>query len=150
MNAYAAATYRETLERTLPPADLLIRLYEGSVRLVDMMKEAMGNGDIPRRSDAVNRLTGILSELASAVDGQEPRELSESLVSLYLFLIQEVTLANVAGEVERLGPVREILVDLLSTWKTAASSSRGGSFPSSPANAFPEGGVPKRTLSVRG
>ena len=92
MNAYAAATYRETLERTLPPADLLIRLYEGSVRLVDMMKEAMVNGDIPRRSDAVNRLTGILSELASAVDGQEPRELSDSLVSLYLFLIQEVTL----------------------------------------------------------
>ena len=150
MNAYAAATYRETLERTLPPADLLIRLYEGSVRLVDMMKEAMVNGDIPRRSDAVNRLTGIFSELASAVDGQEPRELSESLVSLYLFLIQEVTLANVAGEVERLGPVREILVDLLSTWKTAASSSRGGSLPSSPANAFPEGGVPRRTLSVRG
>ena len=150
MNAYAAATYRETLERTLPPADLLIRLYEGSVRLVDMMKEAMGNGDIPRRSDAVNRLTGILSELASAVDGQEPRELSESLVSLYLFLIQEVTLANVAGEVERLGPVREILVDLLGTWKTAASSSRGGSLPSSPANAFPEGEIPRRNLSVRG
>ncbi len=150
MNAYAAATYRETLERTLPPADLLIRLYEGSVRLVDMMKEAMVNGDIPRRSDAVNRLTGIFSELASAVDGQEPKELSDSLVSLYLFLIQEVTLANVAGEVERLGPVREILVDLLSTWKAAASSSRGGSLPSSPANAFPEGGVPKRTLSVRG
>ncbi|MGC8529327.1 MAG: flagellar export chaperone FliS [Leptospirillia bacterium] len=150
MNANAAATYRETFERTLPPADLLIRLYEGSVRLVDMMKEAMGNGDIPRRSEAVNRLTGILSELASAVDGQEPRDLSDSLVSLYLFLIQEVTLANVASEVERLGPVREILADLLATWKAAATSSRGGSLPSSPANTFPEGGVPRRTLSVRG
>ena len=150
MNAYAAATYRETLERTLPPADLLIRLYEGSVRLVDIMKEAMGSGDIPRRSDAVNRLTGIFSELASAVDGQEPRELSDSLVSLYLFLIQEVTLANVAGEAERLGPVREILVDLLGTWKTAATSTRGGGLPSSPAAAFPEGGGPRRTLSVRG
>ncbi len=150
MNTYAAATYRETLERTLPAADLLIRLYEGSVRLVDIMKESMSAGDIPRRSDAVNRLTGIFSELASAIEGQEPKDLSESLVSLYLFLIQEVTLANVAGEIERLDPVRDILVDLLGTWKTAASSSRGGSLPPSPSSAFPDGGLPRRTLSVRG
>ncbi|MHB8368486.1 MAG: flagellar export chaperone FliS [Leptospirales bacterium] len=150
MNAYAAATYRQTLERTLPPAELLIRLYEGSIRLVDIMKEAMRNGDIPKRSDAVNRLTGIFSELASAVDGQEPKDLSDSLVSLYLYLIQEVTLANVASELDRLDPVRELLSDLLGTWRTASVNARSAVSLSASSGGGPEAPGVRRTLSVRG
>ncbi len=150
MNAYAAATYRQTLERTLPPAELLIRLYEGSIRLVDIMKEAMRNGDIPKRSDAVNRLTSIFSELASAVDGQEPKDLSDSLVSLYLYLIQEVTLANVASELDRLDPVRELLSDLLGTWRTASVNARSAVSLSASSGGGPEAPGVRRTLSVRG
>jgi flagellar protein FliS len=148
MNQYAAATYRQTLESTLSPADLLIRLYEGAIRCVDIIKESARSGDISRRADAVNRLTGILSELASAVDGQEPKDLSDSLVSLYLFLIQEVTLANVAGELCRLDPVREIIADLLGTWRSAVLSSRKSALPFSPKTDAGE--TPRRSLSVRG
>ena len=148
MNQYAAATYRQTLESTLSPADLLIRLYEGAIRCVDIIKESARSGDIPRRADAVNRLTGILSELASAVDGQEPKDLSDSLVSLYLFLIQEVTLANVAGELCRLDPVREIISDLLGTWRAAVLSSRKSALPFPPK--ADGAATPRRSLSVRG
>ncbi|MCL4485621.1 MAG: flagellar export chaperone FliS [Nitrospirae bacterium] len=148
MNPNAAATYRQTMESTITPSDLLIRLYEGALRCVDLIRESMQSGDIPRRADAVNRLTGILSELASAVDGQEPRDLSESLVSLYLFLIQEVTLANVAGEAFRLDPVREILSDLLGTWRTAAMATRTAPMLTSPRSNGAE--TPRRSLSVRG
>jgi flagellar protein FliS len=150
MNAFGAATYRQTFERTLPPADLLIRLYEGSIRCLDLMKEAMKSGDIPKKADYVNRLTGILSELASAIDGQDPKDLSESLVSLYIFMIQEVTLANVANEIERLDTVRTLLSDLLGAWKTATVSSRlrtsGGALPEKTQDTPPV----RRTLSVRG
>ncbi|EQD25146.1 MAG: Flagellar protein FliS [Leptospirillum sp. Group IV 'UBA BS'] len=86
--------------------------------------------------------------MASAVDGQEPRDLSESLVSLYLFLIQEVTLANVAGEAFRLDPVREILSDLLGTWRTAAMATRTAPMLTSPRSNGAE--TPRRSLSVRG
>lgn len=149
MNAFAAATYRQTFERTLPPADLLIRLYEGSIRCLDLMKEAMKSGDIPKRADSVNRLTGILSELATALEGQEPKDLSESLISLYLYMIQEVTLANVANEIDRLDPVRDLLSDLLETWKTAAATSRAQTLktPTGPSDGTPP---VRRTLSVRG
>ena len=145
MHPNAAATYRQTLERTISPSDLLIRLYEGAIRCLDLMKEAMKTGDVPKRADAVNRLTSILSELASAVDGQDPKDLSDSLVSLYLFLIQEVTLANVADEPTRLVPLREILSDLLGAWKAAAQTSRGAA--TSPVESAD---APRRTLSVRG
>ncbi len=148
MTHHAAATYRQTMESTISPADLLIRLYEGAVRCVDLIKESSRTGDISRKADAVNRLTGILSELASAVDGQDPRDLSDSLVSLYLFLIQEVTLANVAGETFRLDPVREILSELLGTWKKAASASRIPPMGTTPTAGVPE--IPRRSLSVRG
>ncbi len=149
MNPIAAATYRQTLEQTMSPSDLLIRLYEGTIRCLDIMKESMKTGNIPKRADAVNRLTGILSELASAVDGQEPKDLSDSLVSLYLFLIQEVALANIADEPLRLDPVREILSDLLGTWKTAASTVRIS--PATPPQAGPgPSELPRPTLSVRG
>ncbi len=148
MNQYAAATYRQTMESTLSPADLLIRLYEGAIRCVDIIKEAANSGDIPRRADAVNRLTGILSELASAVDGQEPKDLSDSLVSLYLFLIQEVTLANVAGEVFRLDPVREIMSELLGGWRTAAQTARKP--PVVAPGKTDDAQTSRRSLSVRG
>lgn len=147
MNEHAAATYRQTLERTLPQSDLLIRLYEGAIRCLDIMKEAIRTGDIPRRAEAVNRVTAILSELASAIDGQEPRDFSEAMVSLYVYMIQEVTLANVADEVHRLDPVRKLLVDLLGSWKIAAASRTPASPPRTGANVA--GALP-RTLSVRG
>jgi len=149
MNAFAAATYRQTFERTLPPADLLLRLYEGAIRCLDLMKEGMKSGDIQKRADSVNRLTGILSELASAIDGQDPKDLSESMVSLYLYMIQEVTLANVANEIDRLAPVRTLLSELLDAWKTAAAASRIQN-PKNPGEGSPGAPPNRRTLSVRG
>lgn len=152
MNSNAAATYRQTLERTLPQADLLIRLYEGTIRCLDLMKDGMQSGDIPKRADAVNRVTGILSELASAIDGQNPKDLSESMVALYVYMIQEVTLANVSNEIDRLDPVRSLLSDLLETWRSATRATRSQNAP--PPTLSPgfssNPPLPRKTLSVRG
>ena len=112
--------YQRTLQNTITPAELLLRLYEGAIKAVLLLEGAIREKDVPARGDAAHRATAILGELASALEGQEEAvEWLRDLIVLYLFLIEEITVANITGEAERLLPVRKILNDLLEGWREA-------------------------------
>ncbi len=149
INAYHAA-----VQNTITPSELLIRLYEGAIKSVLLLEEAIRSRNIPKRSDAVHRSTAILGELASALDGQESLEWAQKLVGLYVFLIEEITVANIKDEPERLLPVRTILSELLESWREAIHSSSRPTGVGSPGTASPaapvSGAAPGRRLSMKG
>jgi flagellar protein FliS len=111
--------YQRTVQNTITPAELLLRLYEGAIKAVLLLEVAIREKDVPGRGEAAHRATAILGELASALEGQETAEWSSDLIVLYLFLIEEITVANITGEAERLPPIRKILNDLLEGWREA-------------------------------
>lgn len=112
--------YQSAVEHTITPAELLIRLYEGAIRAVQILGEGIREKNVPKRSDAVMRATAILGELAVALEGQDQIDWAPRLLALYMFLIEEITVANLKDEPERLHPVQKILGDLLDGWKQAA------------------------------
>uniref|UniRef100_A0A7C3LZ48 Flagellar export chaperone FliS n=1 Tax=Leptospirillum ferriphilum TaxID=178606 RepID=A0A7C3LZ48_9BACT len=114
--------YQSAVEHTITPAELLIRLYEGAIRSLQLLEEGIRDKNIPKRSDAVMRATAILGELAVALEGQDHLDWAPRLLSLYMFLIEEITVANIKDEPDRLQPVRAILGDLLEAWKQASKS----------------------------
>ncbi|MHB8421930.1 MAG: flagellar export chaperone FliS [Leptospirales bacterium] len=145
--------YHTAVQNTISPSDLLLRLYEGAIKSVVLLEEAIRSRNISMRSDAVHRSTAILGELAVALEGEDSPEWAQKLIGLYVFLIEEITVANIKDEPERLSPVRTILSDLLEGWKDAIHSS---SRPASPAagalspGAPGLGSSPGRRLSVKG
>lgn len=114
--------YHSAVQNTITPSELLLRLYEGAIKSVILLEESIRSRNIPKRSDAVHRATAILGELAVALEGEGSSEWAQKLVGLYVFLIEEITVANIKDEPERLLPVRTILSDLLEGWKEAVHS----------------------------
>ncbi|MHB1605824.1 MAG: flagellar export chaperone FliS [Leptospirales bacterium] len=145
--------YHTAVQNTISPSDLLLRLYEGAIKSVVLLEEAIRSRNISMRSDAVHRSTAILGELAVALEGEDSPEWAQKLIGLYVFLIEEITVANIKDEPERLSPVRTILSDLLEGWKVAIHST---SRPASPvAGALSPGAPglgssPGRRLSLKG
>ncbi|AFS54485.1 MAG: Flagellar protein (FliS) [Leptospirillum sp. Group II 'C75'] len=138
--------YQSAVEHTITPAELLIRLYEGAIRSVQILGEGIREKHIPKRSDAVMRATAILGELAVALEGQDHLDWAPRLLALYMFLIEEITVANLKDEPERLVPVQKILADLLETWKQASIQA---SKPVSPPPLSPEPAAPVRPVGQR-
>ncbi|MCL4462111.1 MAG: flagellar export chaperone FliS [Nitrospirae bacterium] len=143
--------YQSAVEHTITPAELLIRLYEGAIRAIQILEEGIREKNIPKRSDAVMRATAILGELAVALEGQEQLDWVPRLLALYMFLIEEITVANLKDEPERLQPVRKILEDLLETWKQASGMvPSSASVPSFSPSSAPAGRTVGQRLSMKG
>lgn len=97
------------------------------------------------------RATAILGELAVALEGQEQLDWVPRLLALYMFLIEEITVANLKDEPERLQPVRKILEDLLETWKQASGMvPSSASVPSFSPSSAPAGRTVGQRLSMKG
>ncbi len=144
--------YQTAVQNTITPSELLIRLYEGAIKSVLLLEDAIRSRNISKKIDAVHRATAILGELAAALDGQEA-EWVQKLMGLYVFLIEEITVANIKDEPDRLLPVRKILSDLLEGWKEAVRASSRfpeGGASDSPVSPVPTPGLPGRRLSLKG
>ncbi|MDA8059936.1 MAG: flagellar export chaperone FliS [Nitrospiraceae bacterium] len=146
--------YQSASVNTMTKSEILLKLYQGLIKTVDMLEEAIVRRDIPGKIDATNRSTAILGELAMALEasreeGGEQGDWQDRLIALYLFLMEEISVSNIRNEERRLKPVREILEVLLETWKDAISQSpsRASSMRPSPVS---HAKVPEGRLSVRG
>jgi len=146
--------YQSASVNTMTKSEILLKLYQGLIKTVDMLEEAIVRRDIPAKIDATNRSTAILGELAMALEANkaesgESGDWQDRLIALYLFLMEEISVANIRNEERRLRPVREILEGLLEAWRDAILKS-----PSRPAamslSQTSHAKAPEGRLSVRG
>ncbi len=146
--------YQSASVNTMTKGEILLKLYQGLIKTVDMLEEAIVRRDIPGKIDATNRSTAILGELAMALEankeeGGETGDWQDRLIALYLFLMEEISVANIRNEDRRLKPVKEILEGLLEAWGDAVSKNPSRT---SVKRSFPvdHGKAPESRLSVRG
>jgi len=146
--------YQSASVNIMTKSEILLKLYQGLIKTVDMLEEAIVRRDIPGKIDATNRATAILGELAMALEAHkaengETGDWQDRLIALYLFLMEEISVSNIRNEERRLKPVREILEGLLETWRDAISKN-----PPRPSTMRPASGshatAPEGRLSVRG
>jgi flagellar protein FliS len=118
MNAYMNQ-YQQTQVTTASPERILILLYEGAIRFVVQAKEAIENGEKPRRREAISRAIAIVSYLSDTLDHQAGWSGSEELDGLYAYMVRELTLANLKEDVKALAGVEGLLQQLRETWVQA-------------------------------
>lgn len=117
-NPYQA--YKQVAVETAPPERLLLMLYDGAIRFLTQAKDAMEKRDYETSNKWLGKVQDIFSELMITLD-LEQGEIAENLYKLYDFYKNELIMANVEKNVQRLQPVAEFLEMFRDTWSEAAN-----------------------------
>jgi flagellar protein FliS len=122
MSSRAANAYRRVYVESASPARVLDELLRGlHDDLVDA-RARIAAGDPAGKGKRLGRALAILGELRGALDAQVAPELCANLARLYDWMIDEINVASVKMDAQRLVAVATIVGDLRESFQTAARS----------------------------
>lgn len=116
-NPYNA--YKQTSVATATPEKLLLMLYDGAIRFLNQARVAMEQHNYEAANKWLGKLQDVFMELNISLDMNQG-EVAHNLRKLYEFYQNEVIMANVEKNIERLKPVEDFLRIFRVTWAEAA------------------------------
>jgi len=129
----ALSTYKETKIKTAGQGQLIVMLYDETVKqltraveLIDLNnKQKKDPGRIEQISKAVMKTEEIITELMVSLDFENGGEISKTLFSLYTWFNRELLEANINQDKNRILTVKNMLADLRNTWSSIANQQTG-------------------------
>jgi flagellar protein FliS len=125
MNAYVNQ-YQNNQILNASPEQILILLYDGSIRFCRQAIHAMDEGNRLVQAEKISRAMAIVCEFANTLNHEVGGEIATDLDALYSFMTRELTRANVQNDRKALETVEDLLTGLRSTWVEAIEINRGG------------------------
>lgn len=119
--------YQRTQVDTASPVRLIMMLYDGAIRFLRQGQDAMQRGDREKQNNCLVRAQRILAELTSSLNIEEGGEIAVNLMALYQFMNEQLVIANLQDDVEKVQKVREMLESLREAWTQAESAVRASS-----------------------
>ena len=121
MNPYASAqqAYTESSVLTAPPEKLVVMLYDGAIRFLNVGAVAMRGGDFVLARERVRRAEAIIDELNYSLDMTQG-EIAVRLRSIYIFSKKHLLQANLQRDPEALDTVVKLLGELREAWESIA------------------------------
>ena len=121
MNPYASAqqAYTESSVLTAPPEKLVVMLYDGAIRFLNVGAVAMRGGDFVQARERVRRAEAIIDELNYSLDMTQG-EVAVRLRSIYIFSKKHLLQANLQRDPEALDTVVKLLGELREAWESIA------------------------------
>ena len=120
----AVSTYKEIRINTASQGQLIIMLYDGAVKQLDLALSLLEMNDtkkdpgrIEKISKAVVKTQEIISELMVSLDFEQGGDIATNLFSLYTWFNRELMEANISQDARRITVVRNLLEELRSTWQ---------------------------------
>ena len=111
-------TYREIQIKTANQIRLIVMLYDGAIRRVNLALDLFAEGH--RRYDVINghlvAAQDILSELMASLDFERGGTLAKNLFSIYTFLNRQLLEGNLKKDPAPLVDVKKLLIDLREAW----------------------------------
>lgn len=114
--------YQQTQIATSDGGRLVVMLYEGAIRYLDLAVDKMHFSTYDQVNLNLQKATEILDELRGSLNLEAGGELALRLKSIYTYMIERITKGNMDKKKEPLAEVRALLEDLLSAWRTIAST----------------------------
>jgi len=120
----ASLTYKETRIKTASQGQLLIMLYDETLKQLNMALELIGlnnsekkdPGRIEQINKAIMKAEEIITELMVSLDFEQGGDISQNLFALYAWFNRELMEANITKDIDRLITVKDMLSDLRNTW----------------------------------
>jgi flagellar secretion chaperone FliS len=109
--------YRQNDIHTASPEKLLLMLYTGAIKNLNLAERGLDDGSIERVNLHLGKTQDIISELMASLDfSQGP--IGEQLYQLYEYMYSLLVEANVKKDRDKVAQVREMLIDLRNAWRT--------------------------------
>jgi flagellar protein FliS len=124
-HARCVQAYRHNQIETTDPADVLLLLYQGAIDALERAAEALARGDVAEKGRHILRAHDIVSEFLTSLDVQAGGELAVNLESLYLYMLERMTAANLGNELQPLRETASLLRTLQAAWQQAVAQQRG-------------------------
>lgn len=119
---YGANKYKQTSVMTASPGQVLIMLYEASIRHTRRAIESLDKGDMPAKGQAIGKVHDIVNELVNSLNHEIGGKVAEDLERLYNFMIEQLLKANLENRRDCLESVEKILTNLLEGWRVAVQN----------------------------
>ena len=123
--SFAMSKYRSTRITTVSPIQVLLQLYDGASRFLRTGIEAIEENNPGKRGQALSKAHAIVAELQASLDDSQAPELCAQLYSLYDFILDQITQANLKQDAAPLESSLNVLAELRSGWAELAEGQRG-------------------------
>ncbi|MBW5448469.1 flagellar export chaperone FliS [Cohnella sp. CFH 77786] len=114
MNQQAHETYLRMQVNTAAPWELTTLLYNGCIKFMKQALEGIHNKDFEMKNINIKKATNIINELQYTLD--KKYEVSNSLSSIYDYLLQKLFVANMKLDAASLAECIELMTDLKDAW----------------------------------
>lgn len=115
----ARDTYTASSVQTVTPAQLVVMIYDGMLRHLDVAAAAIENGNLQMANDRLTKAQALLFELEVGLD-TSAWPAGAGLAQLYSFVAAELVTANVTKDTARITNCRDLLAPLAEAWRQAA------------------------------
>jgi len=119
-NAALLHKYQNDSVMTASPMDLVIMLYDGLIKQIKLGEIFLDEKDYEKVNKHLMKAQDIVSELMSSLDLKYP--ISENLLQLYEFMLQELIDINMHKDKTRIAPLLGIIVELKEAWMVVRNS----------------------------
>lgn len=113
--------YRKTMVSTAEPVELVRLLVDSALRYTTQAQDSLKTGRIRQKCEDLARAGQIVTELMSCLDFRRGGEIALTLESLYIFILQKLTDANVTNDASHLDGVVKVLADLSGAWASISN-----------------------------
>lgn len=121
MNAYGTDQYRQTQVTTVDKGRLIVLLYEGAIKFLREAVAAQSEGNIPVKSNNINRALDIIGELSQSLNMQDGGDIAVNLKRIYQFWTDHLLKAKVARDSTALEDVIEMMSSLIEAWQAVCN-----------------------------
>ena len=121
-----ADSYKETQIKTATPGKLIVMLYEGAIKFINLAQEGMNkkHTGYEKVSNYIIKTQDIVTELMVSLDFEKGGQIAKNLFGLYLYMNRRLIEANIQKDSNILGEVKELLSELRSAWLTATQKTQ--------------------------
>ena len=116
----ATKTYQEANFLTATPVKLVMMCYDGAIRSLKLAREFYIKKEYEAKAKALQKAVDIIHELTASLDVKKGGEIAGNLRSLYLYMIQRVTEADLKKDIRAFDEVIHMLEELESAWQAIA------------------------------
>lgn len=111
----------ETSVNQASPHQLIVLLFEGALNAIRLAELFIEKGNIAGKGQAISKAINIIDNgLKSSLDLEQGGEIAENLDQLYQYISQQLVLANLRNDKDKLQVCFNLLDNIAQAWREIA------------------------------
>ena len=113
---YQVNNYLNNHYEGMDPKQLILLLYKGALKRIDLAKEGLIENDIKKRGENISKVIAIISELHASLDPDMKDESTEFLRGLYESMLMELPKVSLNNDIQILERTEKYIAKLTDIW----------------------------------